>query len=113
MVHYTRISKGFFMSARNNLERKLAILRNGTIPVNGGSDELDAKDRSERKKFWSDIMDTAEKTGDRLKASELLGRSEADFTDKIGLGAVDGEGDVVEIPLLFVRPTPLIDLDER
>jgi len=98
---------------KQQLERKLAILKNGSIPVNSGSDPADAKDRTERKKFWSDIMDTAEKTGDRLKASELLGRSEADFTDKIGLGAVDGDGDVVEIPLLFVRPTPLIELDER
>lgn len=112
MVLYIKV-KVFFMSTRNSLERKLAILRNGSIPVNGGSDPESSKDRDERKKFWSEVMDTAEKTGDRLKASELLGRSEADFTDKIGLGAVDGDGEVVEIPLLFIRPTPLIDLDEE
>ena len=41
--------------------------------------------RAERQKFWTDVM-----TGmvdadmrDRLKASELLGKSEADFTEKV------------------------------
>jgi len=41
------------------------------------------KSRAERQAFWSDLMTNAEKDSDKLKASELLGRSEADFTDKI------------------------------
>ncbi len=38
--------------------------------------------REERQRFWTRMMDEAEKDSDRLKASELLGRSEADFLDK-------------------------------
>ena len=41
------------------------------------------KNREERQQFWSNMMDSAEKPSDALKASELLGRSEADFTDKV------------------------------
>lgn len=40
--------------------------------------------REERQNFWTEIvMSSDEQTKDRLKASELLGRSEADFTDKL------------------------------
>ena len=39
--------------------------------------------REERQKWWTEMMAKAEKDSDRLKASELLGRSEADFTDNI------------------------------
>jgi phage terminase small subunit len=38
--------------------------------------------RWERQRFWTSVMrDECEKTDARLKASELLGKSEADFTD--------------------------------
>lgn len=41
-------------------------------------------DREGRQKFWTEVMDDkAELTKDRLRSSELLGRSEADFTDNI------------------------------
>ena len=41
-------------------------------------------DRQKRQEFWSDTMnEDAEDMKHRLKASELLGRSEADFTDKV------------------------------
>ena len=41
------------------------------------------KNREERQEFWSNVMqDPQEKTPDRLKASELLGKSEADFIDR-------------------------------
>jgi phage terminase small subunit len=41
-------------------------------------------DRQERQQFWSDTMnDASVKPVDRLRASELLGRSEADFTEKV------------------------------
>ena len=40
-------------------------------------------DREARQEFWTDIMnDENADMKDRLRASELLGRSEADFTDK-------------------------------
>ena len=40
--------------------------------------------REQRQAFWSSVMnDTGEDMRNRLKASELLGKSEADFTDKI------------------------------
>jgi len=45
--------------------------------------------RQERQKFWTDILrgntpDAKEaKLADRLRASELLGKSEADFTEKV------------------------------
>lgn len=39
--------------------------------------------REERQQFWTDIMRNKKATlSDRMKASDLLGRSEADFTDK-------------------------------
>ena len=44
--------------------------------------EPNIKSRRDRQVFWSKMIDTAEKDSDKLKASELLGRSEADFTDK-------------------------------
>jgi len=44
----------------------------------------DIADRQERQEFWSKMMrDTDEDAKDRLKASELLGKSEADFTDTL------------------------------
>jgi hypothetical protein len=66
-------------SKRRQLERKLTILRGGS----SSSSKSTSKTRQERQKFWSDLMDSDENIRDRLKASELLGRSEADFTDKV------------------------------
>lgn len=44
--------------------------------------------RAERQAFWTQVMlNTGERTADRLKAAELLGRSEADFTDKLDVTA--------------------------
>jgi len=40
--------------------------------------------REERQGFWTAIMeDPSEETRDRLRASELLGRSQADFLDRV------------------------------
>ena len=40
-------------------------------------------DRTTRQKFWTKIMDDENETmRERLKASELLGRSEADFVER-------------------------------
>lgn len=51
----------------------------------GKSDERIAT-RKERQAFWTKVMkDVEESMKDRLKASELLGKSEADFTETIVL----------------------------
>jgi phage terminase small subunit len=40
--------------------------------------------RQERQKFWTDLMhDVTAAMGDRIKASELLGKSEGDFLDRV------------------------------
>lgn len=42
------------------------------------------KNRLERQQWWSHVMaDEAAALRDRIRASELLGRSEADFTEKL------------------------------
>lgn len=42
--------------------------------------------REKRQEFWTLVMlDSGEDMRNRLKASELLGRSEADFTDKLDM----------------------------
>lgn len=40
--------------------------------------------REDRQKFWSEVAaDSSQAMRDRLRASELLGKSEADFTERI------------------------------
>lgn len=40
--------------------------------------------REERQAFWTEtLLDKSQRMADRLKAAELLGRSEADFTEKL------------------------------
>lgn len=40
--------------------------------------------RAERQAFWTEVMlNPRERTADRLKAAELLGRSEADFVERL------------------------------
>ena len=77
--------------------------------------------RKDRQKFWTRVITGEETTkvaigkgknkkvvsippsfNERLKASELLGRSEADFTDKVGLGSIGKDGEITEIPIRFV-----------
>lgn len=44
--------------------------------------------RAERQAFWTKVMlDTDEEMGARLKASELLGKSQADFKERLELDA--------------------------
>jgi phage terminase small subunit len=44
-------------------------------------------DRQGRQKLWTEIAQSAdESTKDRLKASELLARSEGDFLDRVAIG---------------------------
>lgn len=53
-------------------------------------------DRRRRQEFWTAVASNEkEDTGHRLRASELLGKSEADFTDNVNLsGTVSHEAAV-------------------
>ncbi len=77
-------SKGYYLGGRS------AEVVWGNERVKAAIARIDAKTRVEcvksrkiRQKFWSDAMDNAPNWCDRLRASELLGRSEADFTDNL------------------------------
>ena len=59
--------------------------------------------REDRQEFWTKVMSGKNSMSDRLRASELLGRSEADFTDTAidnsqhthyHLGEVDKDGPI-------------------
>ena len=51
--------------------------------------------RQDRQHFWSEMMgDKGQKTSDRLKASELLGRSQADFIDR-----TENSGNISQLPI--------------
>lgn len=61
--------------------------------------------REERQSFWTSIMrDVGEKTTDRLKASELLGRCQADFIDRVDHSNSDGT---------LVNPTAVLEALKR
>ena len=58
--------------------------------------------RIERQAFWTRIMDDEEvDLRDRLRASELLGKSECDFVEKIALDAKVGVSCDVELEALL------------
>jgi phage terminase small subunit len=60
--------------------------------------------RQERQSFWSEVMDNEElDMMVRLRASELLGKSEADFKEKLEVN-----GDIKHIPMV-----EQFDLDQR
>ena len=90
-------------------------------------------DREERQAFWTKILrgketqpavvgtdgegnsivtDIPPKMTDRLKASELLGKSEADFMDKLGVGGINPDGEITEIPIRFIAPSKREDEEE-
>ena len=65
--------------------------------------------REERQIFWSDIMrNVEEKTADRLKASELLAKSNGDFLER-----VEANVNTNEPPIIQVVFTDEIDDDEE
>ncbi len=64
--------------------------------------------REERQNFWTDVMkNNEEDMGSRLKASELLGRSQADFIDNHRIG------DPLGRPLAPATITAMASLDEK
>lgn len=59
--------------------------------------------REERQQFWSSVMrDKDQQMRDRLKAAELLGKSEADFVERQEITGRDGAPLVDAITVKFV-----------
>lgn len=66
-------------------------------------------DRQARQRFWTETMqDTGGDMKDRLKASELLGRSEADFTERHEHSGKDGKALPIQLIVESV-PAPSKD----
>ena len=94
-------------SKKKILQKKLAVLETGTAPMRTGS----FKNRAERRKYWASMMESAKKDGDRLKASELLGRSNADFVERTRFE--DAEGNKLEWIVKVVRVGDVKDPEEQ
>ncbi len=77
-------------TAKNALKKPhvyAALKKAGNYDVNAW-----VMNREARQKFWTEMInDKTAKVADRLKASELLGKSEADFTDKVLVGSLEEE----------------------
>ena len=59
--------------------------------------------REQRQIFWTMIArDTSQKTTDRLRASELLARSEGDFLERHELTGADGEALIPDTPPITI-----------
>ena len=63
----------------------------------------DIMTREQRQIFWTMIArDTSQKTTDRLRASELLARSEGDFLERHELTGADGESLIPDTPPITI-----------
>ena len=58
--------------------------------------------REERQQFWTKMMAKAARDGDKLKASELLGRSQADFLDR-----TEHSGHIMQLPVEMHNLSPM------
>lgn len=59
--------------------------------------------RAERQQFWSSVMrDVDQQMRDRLKAAELLGKSEADFVERQEITGRDGAPLIDVVTVKFV-----------
>ena len=64
-------------------------------------------DRQERQEFWTEFMRREDITPqERFKASELLGRSEADFTDNKRIVDKDGDDLIWKVEII----DPVLDI---
>jgi phage terminase small subunit len=60
--------------------------------------------RAERQQFWSSVMrDKNQQMRDRLKAAELLGKSEADFVERQEITGRDGAPLIESVKVEFVE----------
>jgi len=75
-------------------QRAYELVRNSNVKaeIDRRIAEIKAKciaNREQRQQFWTRVMSGSEPgctMGDKLRASELLGKSEADFTDNLNTG---------------------------
>ena len=79
-------------SAKTANEQAARLLANVNVKqeisrIRAGLRVKHVADRVERQEFWTDTMKTAPNMSDRLRASELLGKSQGDFWD-LGLTAI-------------------------
>ena len=66
--------------------------------------------RQERQEFWTEAQRNADlDIKDRFRASELLGRSQADFTDKHEHSGKDGKPIPIQVLTTIPEPDPPID----
>lgn len=73
-----RYSRTCGLKIYDNIRVKAAIAR-----IDAKTWAKSVKSRKQRQEFWSDVMETAPNMSDKLRASELLGKSEADFTETV------------------------------
>lgn len=60
--------------------------------------------RAERQQFWSSVMrDKDQQMRDRLKAAELLGKSEADFVERQEITGRDGAPLIDSVKVQFIE----------
>jgi phage terminase small subunit len=60
--------------------------------------------RAERQQFWSSVMrDKDQQMRDRLKAAELLGKSEADFVERQEITGRDGAPLIESVKVQFIE----------
>lgn len=60
--------------------------------------------RAERQQFWSSVMrDKEQQMRDRLKAAELLGKSEADFVERQEITGRDGAPLIESVKVQFIE----------
>ena len=60
--------------------------------------------RAERQQFWSAVMrDKDQQMRDRLKAAELLGKSEADFVERQEITGRDGASLIESVKVQFIE----------
>ena len=88
---YARSTKGMKLFTRPDVVAEIQRVRADVIAKNG----IIIKTRAERQQFWSEMMDNAQDDTAKLRASELLGKSEADFID-----VVKGENKVLGINVI-------------
>jgi len=68
--------------------------------------------REERQEFWTSIMrDVEEKTADRLKASELLAKSNGDFLERVEANVTTSEPPIIQVN--FTSSTDDEDYEEE
>lgn len=81
------LKAGYSKSCANVTGCRLMKQKKITDAIRNRLDQKDAPliaTRKDRQVFWSKVMnDSTESMMNRLRAAELLGKSEADFTDKL------------------------------